>query len=241
LIDLHTHLDLYPDPMKVAEEVNRRNEFTLVMTTSPRAWQATSKHFSQFDNIAVALGLHPEIATEKAGELALLISNIPSVRFIGEIGLDGSQKHTSSITLQKQIFENILKVCAEVGDRILSIHSRAAVSEVISLLSAYPTVGKPVLHWFSGSQKELRQAIDLGCWFSVGPSMVNYNSGKTLVANMPRDKIVPESDGPFACINKKPIMPWEATNITSELSEIWNTPIFEVERILINNYKSILS
>ena len=61
MIDFHCHLDLYPDALKLLPETARRNEFTLVVTTSPRAWLATSRVFAGYDNIKVALGMHPEI------------------------------------------------------------------------------------------------------------------------------------------------------------------------------------
>lgn len=54
------------------------------------------------------------------------------------------------------------------GGRILSIHSRRAASEVLDRLAAVPDAGTPILHWFSGTQRQLDRAIDLGCWFSVG-------------------------------------------------------------------------
>ncbi len=76
MIDLHSHLDLYPDAFKVLSRVLKENIFTLVVTTSPRAWQATSRVLSKYDNIEVALGMHPEIVGKKANEHELLISSI---------------------------------------------------------------------------------------------------------------------------------------------------------------------
>lgn len=67
MIDFHCHLDLYPDALKLLPIVSARNLFTLVVTTSPKAWLATSNVFAGYENIKVALGLHPEIAEQKAG------------------------------------------------------------------------------------------------------------------------------------------------------------------------------
>lgn len=90
MIDFHCHLDLYPNGLSLAREVNDRNEFTLAVTTSPRAYYATSRVFAGLNNINVGLGLHPEIAQSKAGELEALIGGIAGARFIGEVGIDGS-------------------------------------------------------------------------------------------------------------------------------------------------------
>lgn len=240
MIDFHTHLDLYTNPVEIAAETNRVNIFTLAVTTSPRAWQATSRYFSHLRNIQVALGLHPEIVSEKAVELSIILDNISSTRFIGEIGLDGSPKHRSTYALQIKIFEEILRNCSKIGGRILSIHSRSAASDVVSLISKYSNAGKPVLHWYSGSQTDLNKAIDCDCWFSVGPSMIKSKSGRALVAKMPRNRILPESDGPFATFRNSPIMPWDAISINYELSDIWGTSMLETEQILRSNLRIIL-
>jgi len=69
MIDLHTHLDLYPNALDILARVNKENHFTMAVTTSPRAWLATSQVFKGHENIKVALGLHPEVADQKFGEL----------------------------------------------------------------------------------------------------------------------------------------------------------------------------
>jgi len=61
MIDMHTHLDLYPDALKIIDKVNKINIFTLAVTTSPKAWLVTSKVFENYKNIYVSVGLHPEI------------------------------------------------------------------------------------------------------------------------------------------------------------------------------------
>ena len=61
MIDFHCHLDLYENSIKMLPVVADKNIFTLVVTTSPRAWQLTSQLFVGYENIHVAIGLHPEI------------------------------------------------------------------------------------------------------------------------------------------------------------------------------------
>ena len=90
MIDFHTHLDLYPQAIQVAREASAKNTFTLAVTTSPRAWVATSRVLGSVPRIRIALGLHPEIATEKASERELLLESVSRTDFIGETGLDGS-------------------------------------------------------------------------------------------------------------------------------------------------------
>jgi len=235
MMDLHTHLDLYPNALEILSKVNSENRFTLAVTTSPRAWLASKKIFFGYDNIKVALGLHPEIATEKFNEMDLLLESISQADFIGEIGIDGSARYVTSLAKQELIFENAIKECQRAGGRVISIHSRGASLKVLSVLKKYPDSGKPILHWFTGSIADLKTAIDMQCHFSVNPLMAKSKKGKNLISRIPKNLILPESDGPFATQNGKPIMPWEAMDVCCALSEIWSMPIIEIREQMKNN------
>ncbi|MBU4305590.1 MAG: TatD family hydrolase [Candidatus Omnitrophica bacterium] len=241
MIDFHSHLDLYQDSLKLLPEVAKRNIFTLVVTTSPRAWQATSQMFSGYENIKVALGLHPEVAHKKAGEVDVFMLCIEKAKFIGEIGLDGSPKNQEFFSLQKELFSRVLSECEKQGGRILSIHSRCAGTPVLDLLEKYPQSGKQILHWFSGTTNELQRAITIGCWFSVGPAMILGTKGRELIKLMPREKVLPETDGPFVTNGKSPIMPWETHGIISFLADIWSLNIDSVKAQLRNNLELLIS
>lgn len=231
MMDLHTHLDLYPNALDLAREVNKANIFSLCVTTSPRAWLATSRVFGQFHNIEVGLGLHPEIVSQKYVERDLLLQRVSEVSFIGEIGLDGSPQHASFRLLQKQIFESVLAEASRVGGRVMSIHSRRAASAVLSALKAHPQAGTAILHWFSGSTHELRAAINLGCYFSVNVLMASSERGAQLISLMPRDRVLPESDGPFAMQGNLPLTPMGSNEVAKRLSKIWNMPHEEISSI----------
>ena len=241
MIDFHSHLDLYPNGVALAREVNERNKFTLVVTTSPRAYHATSRVFSGLVNIHVGLGLHPEVADSKASELDALVSGIATARFVGEVGLDGSARFRKSLPLQECIFKAVIEECSSEGGKILSIHSRGAAARVLEVLASSKNLGWPVLHWFSGSVTELQFACKLGCWFSVGPSMLASEKGRNLVRRMPFDRILPETDGPFTTTHGVPLMPWNAWDVCASLANIWNQPLEAVEEQLHDNLSRLLS
>ncbi len=241
MIDFHCHLDLYPQGLALAQETNERNQFTLVVTTSPRAYRATSRVFSGLRNVHVAVGLHPEVAEEKFAELDALIAGVAAARFVGEIGLDGSPRFRRTLPLQERVFRAALGECAAQGGRILSIHSRGAEQRVVELLALHPRSGVPVLHWFSGSLGALHDATRLGCWFSVGPAMVAGAKGRSLLARMPAHRVLPETDGPFASSQGQPLMPWDAWTIGPVLAQIWDQPLAVVEAQLTANLKNLLA
>lgn len=240
MIDFHCHLDLYQNSLALLPKVAERNIFTLVVTTSPRAWVKTSQIFAGYNNIKVAVGLHPEIVAKKANEEALLISFIPKSRFIGEVGIDGSSRYKETIPMQESIFYKVLIECEKCGGKIISIHSRNAASRVLDLVEKTCKNSTPVLHWFSGTIREAHRAVALGCWFSVGPAMVSGEKGRALLQELPLKRILPETDGPFAKHQDIPFMPWEAINISDTLASIWGTTKDKIYTQMQENLMSLI-
>jgi TatD DNase family protein len=241
VIDFHCHLDLYENPTSVSKRVVAEGLYVLAVTTTPRAWAGTRALFASLPRIRVGLGLHPELVRERHAEVEMLCSLISEARYIGEIGLDGSGEHRASLPLQTRVFRQILAACAEDGGRILSIHSRGATSAVLDELEQRPEAGTPVLHWFSGTRKELDRAIALGCWFSVGPAMLRGERGLALAGAMPRQRLLTETDGPFAQAQGKSLMPWDAARAEGQLGELWNLPQTNVRELLLQNLKTLTS
>ena len=84
MIDLHAHLDLYPDPAATTKECVERKLFVLSVTTTPSAWPGTAALAKDAARIRTAIGLHPQIAQERQGELALFEELLPRSRYVGE-------------------------------------------------------------------------------------------------------------------------------------------------------------
>ncbi len=241
MIDLHCHLDLYPDPRRVAEECRHRQLYVLSVTNTPSAWKGTAALAEGTPRIRTALGLHPQLAHERKGELALFARLLPETRYVGEVGLDGGPEYKRYWGDQVTVFERILATCREAGGRVLSVHSRRAATPVLDHLEKSRGAGTPVLHWFSGSTRELARAADLGCWFSVGPAMLAGEKGRALAALMPRDRVLTETDGPFARVGGQSAYPWDAAIAVEGLAEIWGVPQPEVEQVLRENLRRLTS
>ena len=123
-VDFHCHIDLYPDPVALVEQVQSRGVATLSVTTTPKAFTRTAALAETAPMIATALGLHPELAGLRHREVELFEELLPSARFVGEIGLDGSVRFTQTRALQERVFGTILSACARAGGRVMSIHSQ---------------------------------------------------------------------------------------------------------------------
>lgn len=241
MIDFHAHLDLYPDPRGIAKQVAERGMYVLSVTTTPSAWRGTSALASRGSRIRTALGLHPQIAHERVSELPLFDLQLHETMYVGEIGLDGGPEFKQHWQTQLTVFDHILNACRVAGGRIMSIHSRRAASAVLDRLEAHPGAGIPILHWFSGSKRELQRAIALGCWFSVGPAMLVSEKACALARDMPRDRVLTETDGPFAQIGGESARPWDAGRAIAQLAELWgDMTIEETDRLIHANLRRLV-
>ncbi|MBT2187460.1 Qat anti-phage system TatD family nuclease QatD [Sphingobium nicotianae] len=239
MIDFHCHIDLYPDPTKILEEVDSHKTYVLAVTTTPKAWRGTRKLVGDRKRVRVALGLHPEVVAQRHAEVALLCGLLPEARYVGEIGLDGSPAHRDALSIQREVFNRILGACSVHGGRIMTIHSRGAASLVLDALESHPHAGVPILHWFSGSARELERAKNLGCWFSVGPAMLRSQRGRELTSMMPFDRLLTETDAPFARDGDQPLMPWQAYDCLPELSKLSSLDIKTLARQIKENLRML--
>lgn len=238
MIDFHCHFDLYPEPEREIEAADQAGIYALSVTTTPKAWNRTNQLAKGRKRIRTALGLHPELAHERRNELALFEALLPGVRYVGEIGLDGAGD-PSHATDQLHVFSTILEMTACAGGRILTIHSRRAVDEVLDQIAGRPDAGIPVLHWFSGNAAQLARATDMGCWFSVGPAMLRGQKGRSLAAAMPIDRVLTETDGPFGRKGGEMLRPSDSWLAVESLETIWSLPVQDVKARLLANLKTL--
>lgn len=241
MIDFHCHLDLFENPQEVAVACEEAGIYVLSVTTTPKAWPKTAALAKGKRHIRTALGLHPELAHERYNEVSLLERLLDETRYVGEIGLDGSPAHRPHAEIQLKVFERILACSQDRGGRIFTIHSRRAADAVIESLRKHKCGPTAVLHWFSGSQGQLKSAISLDCWFSVGPAMLRSEKGKALAAGMPRDRILTETDGPFARSGKRPLTPADVQVAAIELASLWSVTKAEAEAQIRTNLRDLLS
>ena len=239
VIDFHCHLDLYTDPRAIVARCVELHVYVLSVTTTPSAFEGTQALAADASRIRTALGLHPELATSRTRELPLFETLLPRTRYVGEVGLDGSRDHRKSLDHQRGVLSDILGMCARKGGRVVSLHSRGAAGIILDVLAAHPTAGRFILHWYLGNARQVARAAEMGCWFSVGPTMPMSLRGRAAVAAMPRDRVLPESDGPFSLMNGQPIYPWEAWSIVQHLADVWREPERDLGDQLLANFKTL--
>ncbi len=95
------------------------------------------------------------------------------------------------------------------------------------------------MHWFSGTKAQLDRAVAMGCWFSVGPSMTRSRKDAALLAAMPRDRVLTETDGPFARSRGRPLVPGEVSDAVEVCAEAWRLPAAGAQAVLDADLRSL--
>ena len=148
------------------------------------------------DLILPFIGIHPECANDELEHMITLIENHHScLSGIGEIGLDPTYvRNDKDAKRQIHVFETLLSL-ADKFNKPVSIHSRKSLDNIFEIMTSYNTK-HALLHWFDGSKKQLKKAMDMGFFVSYGPVLVYANDKQTLLANTDESKILVETDGP---------------------------------------------
>lgn len=242
-VDFHCHLDLYPDHAQLIAECDREDVATLAVTTTPKAWSRNREMAAGTNHVRVALGLHPQLVSERERELGLFEKLLPEARYVGEIGLDAGPQFYSSFEAQERVFERILRMCAEQGNKVLTIHSVRTVAKVLQHLErALPSDrGQVVLHWFTGSAAEARRAVERGCYFSVNSEMLKSVKHRELVELLPADRILTETDGPFVLVSGAAIRPVAVSNTVAQLAELRQVAPEEMRNQILRNLAILVS
>lgn len=193
LYDTHFHLDLQNDKSKVIENIAKNGIYTIAMTNLPDLYKKETLLYDQ-KYIRIALGFHPELVHEYPNKIPLMWKYLAEARYIGEVGLDFTDK--SYVNEQIAFFTELIARCKNDTNKIISIHSREAEKEVIDIIGT-DFKFTPILHWYSGTIRNLKIACERGYYFSVNLSMTRTRKFAQMLECIPNDKILLETDSPF--------------------------------------------
>ena len=246
MFDSHIHLsdplyekDLF-QTIKGMENMHLKACCVSMNSANSRKTLEISKHS---ELILPFIGIHPEHANESLDEIINLVhENIQNISGIGEIGLDPTYIQSEEDKKnQLNVFESLLSV-SEKFEKPISIHSRKSLDEIFKIMPSYKTK-KALLHWFDGSKKQLRKAMDMGFFVSYGPVMIYANDKQTLLSNTDEDKILVETDGPVKfgkCFEMKSAQISFIPSVIFCCSTILGKPYDEMVSVLEKNNKNYL-
>lgn len=126
----------------------------------------------------------------------------PRVVAVGESGLDYYWDRSFD-EKQHDFFRRHIRLAIR-ADLPLIIHNREATDDVIRILaeeraaSDSPERMRGIFHCFGGPADVIPQVMQLGFYFGIGGTVTYKNSGVAdVVAQIPMDRIVVETDAPF--------------------------------------------
>ncbi|MBT6788324.1 MAG: TatD family hydrolase [Verrucomicrobia bacterium] len=213
--DTHAHLD-FPDFREEVEEVVQRAAdagISRIVTigTELESSRRAIDLAKRFDGVFAAVGWHPNdclsAPDDVRGELESL-AKAPKVVAIGEIGIDhyrlpstrGGSAIDDEVFKSRQVllFQQQLEVAAKLGLNVV-VHQRASFEACIEVFEPFADRVRGVFHCFVNDPAAARRVIDLGSLVSFTGVCTFKNAGdvRELLASVPLDKLMLETDAPF--------------------------------------------
>ena len=241
-VDFHCHLDLGPDPYSAVARAEAARVYTLTVTMRPSDWPPNVEMTRNTRYVRAALGLHPRLVAEHADEISLWENYFPETRYIGEVGLDAGLKYRDYLDAQKQVFRTVLDRCAEAGGKILSVHSVRCVPDVLDMIERHlpRDRGVAVLHWFEGTATDAQRAAALGCFFSVNGRMACSDRDRSVVAGLPDERILTETDAPFTQIDGRDAEPVDIPAVVDAIARVRGVSGEVLTETINENFRALL-
>ena len=171
--------------------------------TSPDTCRAAIEQAEKYDNMYLALGIHPSdtrFLSDMDAELAEIENMIKKQGrkcvCLGEIGLDYHYPDTDK-ERQHRYFRAQMAL-AEKLDLPVCIHDRDSHADVMTVIREFPNV-RGVLHSYSGGVDMARELVELGYMISFSGTLTftNARRPREVAATLPHDRILIETDCPY--------------------------------------------
>lgn len=239
---MHCHVDLYPKPFQIISECDHHGIRTLAVTTTPKAWTGNKRLTEKSKYVRPALGLHPELISERANESELFESYLSEAKYVGEVGLDGRMDNRPSLDLQSEVLSHILSACSQQGGKVLSLHGAGAWSKLLDLLAEHLDFSgcRAILHWFTGSQKQSERASEMGCYFSVNAQSFQSKNNRSILKTLPAERVLTETDGPFNKAGQEAACPRDVVSVVRHCAQLWGITADESAGKILKNFHNLI-
>lgn len=216
-VDVHTHLthDAFAgDLPRVVERAAEAGLAAIVVNgLEPDSNRAVLSMADEFEVVEAALGLYPVNAAngpltdglpfrvprfDVAEEIAFIRAQAALGRLaaIGECGLDGHWLPPESFEAQERAFTALIEIGMEHGLPTI-VHSRKREERCAELL-LHHGAGKVVFHCWGGKFKlAKRLAEEHGSYFSIPANVRRNDAFRQLLAGLPEERILTETDAPY--------------------------------------------
>ncbi len=257
VIDTHSHFNLSQFDADRDEAIGRMVEagigticIGIDYPSSLRAVQIAEIH----KDIYAIVGIHPtHWEVEYKHDLLKALAAQQYVVGIGECGLDYYREHDrKSKHPQKALFQAQIDIAREL-DLPLMLHIRPetgnmdAYEEALLMLQdariTWPSM-RGTAHFFAGTKEIAQQFLNLGFHISFSGVITIFPEYADVVASVPIDRILPETDAPFAAPNPyrgKRNEPAYVVEVVKKIAEIKALSVEETEAQLLKNAKHLFN
>lgn len=250
LFDTHAHLDVKEFAEDWEEVVKRAREngvkYILTVSDTPVACYDAVAIAEKTDDIYAAVGVHPHEAKKFTSDVETLLKHLAErekVVAIGEIGLDYYYEHSPK-EVQREVFRKQINIAREVGLPII-VHDRDAHADTLKILKEENAkeVGG-VMHCYSGSLEMAEEIISLNFYISFGGPVTFKNAKKApeVARNVPRDRLLVETDSPFLSPEPKRGRrnePARVRYVAEKIAELRGETLQEVSQYTTANAKKL--
>ena len=244
-----THFKAAPLVKNKAIELSGDWEACVHITCDPVTFNAADE-LIKLDQIYVGAGVHPHHAkdyTDEVEERLLAMHKNSKVRAWGEMGLD-YHYNQSPPEVQREVFARQLRTAVSIGKPMI-IHTREAEDDTFEIMTAnVPQDWKIHIHCFTSSlafaQKLMDHFPNLVIGFTGVVTFGNAQDVQNVVSNVPIERIILETDGPF--LAPVPFRGMPATSgmipkIAEKIAELKKVPVEDVYRHARENTSKIYS
>ena len=257
VIDTHSHFNLHQFEHDLLESILRMSEagvgticVGIDLPTSDHAMRLAQEHKS----IWACVGQHPtEWGKEfDENEFRKLLGE-QRVVAVGECGLDYyREKDRAGKSEQRELFLKQIKLANEFNLPLM-LHIRPqegtmdAYEEALDVLEDYKKDWKDIrgtAHFFAGTKEIAQRFLDLGFHISFSGVITFVKEYEELVSFVPLDRILPETDSPFA--TPEPYrgtrnQPEYVLEVVKKIAEIKELSIGEIQKKLLENTKKLFN
>ena len=202
-VDVHAHMNeeiFDKDRKQILNECAKKGITIIDCAGKPEGNRKLLKLIEHYKNLRACIGIYPiqtsEMSdTEFSNELKFIEENKDKIVGIGEVGLDFYWiKDEHKRKLQMDRFNEIIWLANKLK-LPLNVHSRAAETETIAMLSKSAHV--PILLHSFDEVELAKHAAKEGFYIGIAPIVMRSNKQKRLVESVPIDKLLTETDSPY--------------------------------------------
>ncbi len=202
---------------------------------------------NKYDTVFASVGVHPSTddGEEPTIERLLTLSAHPKVIAIGETGLDYYYGEERKKAQQKRfaVHLNAAKTCKKP----VIVHTRDAREDTLDIIKSEGDLeSSGVLHCFTENWDMAKRAIELNYYISFSGIITFKNAEelRTVLKNVPLDRILIETDSPYLApvpYRGKPNEPKYVPEVARCVADLKGVSLEQVAEITTNNYRKLFN